>query len=216
MTTPPSVTRPDVGRLQLVDAAKERALARAARPDDRDNLACAHAEIDAGQHFMFPEFLVNGVETQQGVIIRRLDRMRALQDITDAHSGSSLRRRSGRRRLGSRRVQHLLDSAADLHRPRPREPTSLRERYMHWACHKRRCEAVVGDEVQYRDDDDMVVDGAHLVENSTDTQGSAIDRCDLRRDGAGDRRNASGWSARGRSMTPKGRERRLAATVLRI
>src|SRR5690606_6538177 len=47
-----------IGDLEKVDAAKERALSRPARPDDRDDVAAARLEIDSLEDFDRPEALV--------------------------------------------------------------------------------------------------------------------------------------------------------------
>ena len=53
-----------VNRLELVDAAQERALARAGRPDDREDLAAADLHIDALEHSEVAERLVDIVHAQ--------------------------------------------------------------------------------------------------------------------------------------------------------
>ena len=46
-------------RLQEIDAGKQRALARAARPDDGHDLAARHVEVDAPEHLGVAEALVD-------------------------------------------------------------------------------------------------------------------------------------------------------------
>ena len=53
-------------RLQLIDAAKQGALARSTRPDDRDHFACLHVEADILKHAMRAEGLADAFDTQEG------------------------------------------------------------------------------------------------------------------------------------------------------
>src|SRR6201996_2366056 len=49
-------------RRQQVDAAQERRLARAARPEDADHFAFGDVEVDAFQHFEVAEALVDALQ----------------------------------------------------------------------------------------------------------------------------------------------------------
>ncbi len=59
------VDRAGLDRLEQVDAAEERALAAAARADDREHFAAAHLEVDAVEHDVVPEALVDALEADQ-------------------------------------------------------------------------------------------------------------------------------------------------------
>ena len=48
-----------IRRIEMVEAAQERALAAAAGADDHHHLALAHVQIDAAQHVMIGEILVD-------------------------------------------------------------------------------------------------------------------------------------------------------------
>ena len=50
---------PRVDRLQQVDAAKQRRLARAGRADQADHLVLVHRQVDALQHLQLAERLVD-------------------------------------------------------------------------------------------------------------------------------------------------------------
>jgi hypothetical protein len=50
---------PAVDRLELVDRPDHRALAGAGRPDDHDDVALIHREVDAAEHMKRAEVLVD-------------------------------------------------------------------------------------------------------------------------------------------------------------
>src|SRR5262249_2693764 len=53
-----------LGRLEQVDAAQHRALARAARPDHADDLASGDIEVDPAQNLEIAEALVDPLQSQ--------------------------------------------------------------------------------------------------------------------------------------------------------
>jgi hypothetical protein len=53
---------------EAVDAAQQRALARAALADDGDHLAAAHREVDALQHLVRAEALAQRADRDDGFI----------------------------------------------------------------------------------------------------------------------------------------------------
>src|SRR5919112_408802 len=55
-----------VDRLEQVDAAEQRALAAAARPDDHERLAGGDGQVDAVEHDVVAEALVNVLQAYDG------------------------------------------------------------------------------------------------------------------------------------------------------
>src|SRR5262249_4373199 len=60
-----------LGRLEQVDAAQQRALARAARAEDADHLASGDVEVDAAQDLEVAEALVDAPEAEHRLRHRR-------------------------------------------------------------------------------------------------------------------------------------------------